>query len=963
MNFNELDSSFCVVTETWLSDGETLAKEAEDLLLGSGISMFTRNRAMGAAATAHGGIAIMLKDSVTKFSEYKFINNEGYEVLPILGKIAGIARKFLIVAVYIPPGYNVARGRGCLRHVSDIILDAKDKLDNPYICIAGDFNQWLINETLEDYPDLVELQTPATRKDRRIDRVFVNWENSVNNKTCLLPLESLPDREGNVTKSDHKIQAFSSELARKDPVIWETYRYRPFTAANVAPFQNDLAHVTWDEVYAAESSELKAATFQQVLNSLMDKHFPMKTSRRKASDLPWINDVARKRIKKKKIVFKEEGKSPRWVALRDSLDVYLERRRLSFLSGQRDRLTSPEANKQFYKNVSAFKSAERPKQFDVRELLPQRSDLQRADEIAGFFNAISREFEPLAASDVPSTYNRPLPLLSCAEVENMLLKAKKPNSMVVGDLFPALVSPCAGSLSLPLTNIFNAIIRSQEWPIAWKREYVTVIPKKKLPESLGDLRNISCTLFFSKVFEKYVLQCAMEEVSLKTNQFGGVKGCSTTHMIIELLQQMCENSEDYRSATVLTAVDYSKAFNRLSYQHCLKAFQKKGASNGVIRLIASFLSDRTMTVRVGQCWSSPLPVSGGCPQGSILGVFLFNLTTDDLEDDYTALEAGPLAPGGGRGEDITVAFLDGARNVPLVAPPVEEPVGTQVLLSKPVKFVKYVDDNVSCEKLNFGNIETETDAGTGLRIKRKCARKSQNAFLSVTSNAGKKGLIVNEQKTSLLCVSDSLSYTPLAFITDSNGSVIECKPEMKVLGFYLTDKPSLCCHVRRTIKSFKQRYWVLRHLKKLGFLLSELVQVYKSVLLPLLDYGAPAYHSMLTDELDYLLEAAQVGALRVIFGYGLSGRKLREIAGIETLRERRISQTDRFANACVNNMRFQHWFPRKVGRASVRNSPEQYQEFFARCDRLRNSPLFYMRRRLNGKAGKEYGERYRFYRE
>ena len=98
------------------------------------------------------------------------------------------------------------------------------------------------------------------------------------------------------------------------------------------------------------------------------------------------------------------------------------------------------------------------------------------------------------------------------------------------------------------------------------------------------------------------------------------------------VDEILNNLEDARAATMITAIDYAKAFNRLSFQHCLRAFARKGASTETIRILATFLSNRTMSVRVNATWSDPLPVYGGVPQGSILGVLLFNISTDDLED-------------------------------------------------------------------------------------------------------------------------------------------------------------------------------------------------------------------------------------------------------------------------------------------------------------------------------------------
>ena len=200
------------------------------------------------------------------------------------------------------------------------------------------------------------------------------------------------------------------------------------------------------------------------------------------------------------------------VAIKNDLDKYLQKRKDSFLSNQRGKLLNTSTSRNFYKNIKSFRSAERPKSFDIRELKPEMSNVELANDVAGFFNRISNEFEPLDPFDIPRTYERDLPLLSAAQVEKCLKTCKKPVSMVDGDIFPKLVNNCAGALSIPLSNIFNTITSTSVWPISWKKEIVTVIPKKNMPESYSDLRNISCTKLFSKVYEGYVLEWAMEEI-------------------------------------------------------------------------------------------------------------------------------------------------------------------------------------------------------------------------------------------------------------------------------------------------------------------------------------------------------------------------------------------------------------------------------------------------------------------
>ena len=121
----------------------------------------------------------------------------------------------------------------------------------------------------------------------------------------------------------------------------------------------------------------------------------------------------------------------------------------------------------------------------------------------------------------------------------------------------------------------------------------------------------------------------------------------------------------------------------------------------------------------------------------------------------------------------------------------------------------------------------------------------------------------------------------------------------------------------------------------------------------------------MTDEQDDLLERQQNLILKYIYGPKISAGKMRVMSGLPTLRQRRIDICDRFAEKAKDSPRFSRWFPKKtVGRPPRKGVVRDiYIEKYARCDRLKNSPVFYMRRRLNGKPGRSYGARNRFWRE
>ena len=158
--------------------------------------------------------------------------------------------------------------------------------------------------------------------------------------------------------------------------------------------------------------------------------------------------------------------------------------------------------------------------------------------------------------------------------------------------------------------------------------------------------------------------------------------------------------------------------------------------------------------------------------------------------------------------------------------------------------------------------------------------------------------------------------------------------------------PSVQTHVNFMLKKAKKKLWVLRHLKKSGIGRDDLLKAFNTLVRPTLEYAVPTYHPMLNITMKNEIEKVQMRASKIIFGWESDYQELLDNETIQSLESRRKKITLKFAQKAEKNARFSHWFQKNVPNRDLRKNLT-YVEEFARTNRLRNSPLYYMRRALN----------------
>ena len=886
-------------SETWeKTTNKKYQKEVERLLELKGLGMVSQPRKYRRG----GGVCIIADLSKVTIQPIEIPNPHNLEIVFALvkPKNPGVIKEIITFAFYSPP-----RSKRKSK-MTDCIVTTLHSLLTSYpqagIMGGGDRNCYNVSPVINAIPGLQNLQQLPTLGAKNLDILLSNMGRYYSEVTVVPPVNC--DNPNRGVPSDHSVPIIFplTNATISEPKTYTYKTTRPLPESGIQEFGKLILEENWESIKESESSDIQESMLQNILNDLMERSVPTKTVKLGRNDKTFMTKELKIIDRQRKREYTRNGKSQKYLDLSDKFCRKFKLAGKQFLQKNVDSIMAAKPG-QAYKALKRMGAQPGDDAedggFELPEYVSQGlSAAECADRLAQAFANISQEFPPLDTKQLPSRtqsilkgepnpfcdLDPGLPYISRQMVEEKIAQAKTTKGGVPGDLPPKLAKEFGPELARPAAQIFRTIAISGHWPKRWKMEQGVALKKVPEPKSEDELRIISLTPFLSKIFEKIVIEWLLAFISdkLDIHQYGGRKGTSINHYLIDFISFILYNQDQTEPMAILAAmIDFKKAFNRQNHAILITKLGDMGVPGWLLRIVVGFLEERELEVTYKGEKSGSKKLPGGGPQGTVLGMFLFLVLIND---------AGFAQEDRSLGDKLT----------------------TSAGIRKHIKnmHLKYVDDLTIAESLrlkNVLNVEKDKAWTRPLAYHDRTEQTLQPHYSQVQAQlddlskyAYTNQMKINHKKSKVMLFNTAITndFSPEMKI---DGVLLEVVEEMKLLGVIITNDQKWHKNTEHITKKAYARLWMLKRLKQMGASIPTLLDVYTKHVRSVLEFAAVVWNSSLTKENITTIERVQKCAFSVILGVRYNSyEEACKFLKMESLSKRRQTLSRKLAIKSLN---------------------------------------------------------------
>ena len=797
------------VSETWLKP-----HLHSDLISIQGFSELRLDRQLRAGKKRGGGLLTYINTKHVSSCESLTDMNSSNDFIEAQWSLLHRAhcKNIVICNVYRPPTGDLSKA---MNYLDDCLKSIN--LSKVHVFILGDMNVNFKNKS-----------SPAFKKVTFFAQSNGLWQyitNSTRNTDKTSSLLDIAFSNSNFIEQSGTLEHFISDHQpiflvhkkgrdKRDSVKFSGRSYRNFDKNK---FKEHLLGAGWREFGNITDPELAWDYILSKITLVLDQMCPVRTFHIKNYRPDWMTDELIEQTKDRDYFYKQakkRGDKDTWNIARYLRNVTNSNIRAAKRDFVLEQLHENENNaKKFWKTIhSVIPSCKTPTSQEI--LLKDNGRKINRDEVAPYINDFFINVgNSKAPSPVPDNNSAniedPFPVpdsnganlndvvpnphlmssgsfphlerfvcLREAEVSRVLKDVNIYKSSGLDNLSSYIIKEAFTILLPKITKMYNLSFEKAIFPEKWKKALVIPIPKTGNLTNVQNYRPISLLPLPGKILEKLAhiqLTDFLEgNELLSTAQHGFRKQHSTIDAIAQFTSYV-NTKMDSNQTVLATYIDFKKAFDCVQHNVLIEKLSSLGINHTVIDWIGSYLTNRQQRVLANSIYSNFKSVTQGVPQGSVLGPLFYIVYANDLSKIFKKCEATYYA-------DDTVLFT---------------------------------------ANVNFA----------------ESVQKLQGDIDALMEWCKENSIFVNTSKTKIMTFGSPSKLSKLPeFEIKYDGTPLQNVTSYKYLGMTMDNQLNYKLHINKVISSVSGK---LKQFQRMRSFLSvkAAVLVYKSMLLPILEYG------------------------------------------------------------------------------------------------------------------------------